>query len=142
MAYRYAGRTEQHKASFARRRDANVLRAAQRWRGAMYLLGYAIECRLKARLMERHGVYRLDALEERLSSRLGAEVELKTHSLAYLFELADAHRRLRGHVRRDYNMCVRRRVDWRYSPDAGNKEDCNAFLQCAERLMKFIDANV
>lgn len=108
----------------------------------MYLLGYALECRLKARLMEQHGVYHLNALEERLSTRLGTPVDVRTHSIAYLLELTGANDRLRGEIRRDYNTCVRWRVDWRYNPDAGNKADCDAFFECADRFMEFVGSSV
>lgn len=36
--YRYEGITELRKAAIARRDDAKALRAAERWRGAMYIL--------------------------------------------------------------------------------------------------------
>ena len=35
------------KAALQRKNDAHALLEKQRWRGAMYLGGYAIECKLK-----------------------------------------------------------------------------------------------
>jgi HEPN domain-containing protein len=138
----HTGRADQHKASVARRVDAERLRAAQRWRGAMYLMGYALECSLKARLMERHDVRHLDDLAERLSRRFGKPVDPKKHSLAYLFELTEANARLSGAARRAYNACVRWRVDWRYDPHGGTREDCDAFFECAARFLRFVESSV
>jgi len=50
----YSGITEQTKASVHRLDDARALLREQRWRGSMYLAGYAIECQLKAKLMQNH----------------------------------------------------------------------------------------
>jgi len=57
--YRHSGRSDQAKASQKRLADAHRLQHEARWRGAMYLGGYSVECKLKARLMER---YDLDTL--------------------------------------------------------------------------------
>lgn len=58
--YLYSGRTEQTKAAIKRLIDARKLQEQRRWRGAMYLAGYSVECKRKARLME---MYDLDTLE-------------------------------------------------------------------------------
>jgi len=50
--YLYSGRTAQAKAAIKRLKDAKKLTDTKRWRGAMYLAGYSVECKLKARLME------------------------------------------------------------------------------------------
>jgi hypothetical protein len=47
----FYGISEQAKAGKHRLDDAHVLFNGARWRGAMYLAGYAIECRLKTKLM-------------------------------------------------------------------------------------------
>ena len=87
-------------------------------------------------------MYHLAALEKKLTERLGVPVDLRTHSIAYLFELTEANNRLSDGIRRDYNVCVRWRVDWRYDPDAGNMRDCDEFFECGDRFMKFIDSSV
>jgi hypothetical protein len=56
LRLQHAGRSEQAKAGAHRLVDAKRLRAQERHRGAMYLAGYSIECKLKVRLMERFGV--------------------------------------------------------------------------------------
>jgi hypothetical protein len=65
----YFGVTEQSKAAKHRWDDAQALLAAGRWRGAMYLAGYAVECLLKATLMRRFGCRQLAELEEELRRR-------------------------------------------------------------------------
>ena len=64
--YQHTGRTEQTKAALKRLIDARKLQNQNRWRGAMYMAGYGIECKLKARLMEIYGLDRLEQLEEQV----------------------------------------------------------------------------
>ena len=65
----YGGVSEQRKAGKHRLDDARALFEKQRWRGAMYLAGYSIECLLKTKLMERHGCRNLNELEDELGLR-------------------------------------------------------------------------
>ena len=46
------GISEQASASHQRLEDAKALLNASRWRGAMYMGGYAVECLLKTKLMQ------------------------------------------------------------------------------------------
>src|SRR5690349_24208834 len=94
----FHGITEQGKAAFKRLRDAEALLSeidSDRWRrqkgrharGAMYLAGYAIECKLKAIAMEIHRCRTL----AQLASKLGAdERDIYTHGLESL-EIGRAH---------------------------------------------------
>lgn len=88
--YNYSGRTEQTKAAIKRLIDARRLQAQSRWRGAMYLAGYSIECKLKARLMEMYNLDRLEQLETEIERRLGRPVDVFTHSIEVLFGLTGA----------------------------------------------------
>lgn len=45
------GISEQAAVSIHRLEDARVLLNAGRWRGAMYVTGYAVECLMKTKLM-------------------------------------------------------------------------------------------
>lgn len=47
----FSGRTAQAKAGLKRLKDAKKLRNCESWHGSMYLAGYYVECKLKARLM-------------------------------------------------------------------------------------------
>lgn len=62
----HSGISEQRKASVHRMTDAEKLFEAERWRGAMYLAGYSLECRLKCRLMEKLQCPTLQQLESEL----------------------------------------------------------------------------
>ena len=84
MGYLHAGLTEMRKAAIHRREDAKTLRDGRRWRGAMYMMGYSVECSIKARLMERFTSPNLEELEAELSRRLRTRVDLRTHSLSVL----------------------------------------------------------
>ncbi|HQU42571.1 MAG TPA: hypothetical protein PK867_07145 [Pirellulales bacterium] len=48
--YLFSGVSEQAKAAKHRMDDARALFNATRWRGAMYLAGYSLECLLKVKL--------------------------------------------------------------------------------------------
>lgn len=114
----------------------------------MYLMGYAVECTLKARLMEVHRARTLTSLERALSKRHRKTVRLtgaEGHSIARLVELADGlPERIKSQsgTQGDYADCVTWRVEWRYDPDAGTEKDCSRFFAAAERFLRFVDANL
>jgi hypothetical protein len=147
-AYRYGGWTDQHKAHLHRKRDAEILRGEQHWRGAMYLLGYAVECKLKAKLMEKYDARTLDELERQLAKRFGREnVNLKTHSIECLFSFSDARDRLidaRGGTtnQRALAVCSSWKTEWRYSPDNASEDKCTAFFDAVETFLLFVSHNV
>jgi hypothetical protein len=66
---RFAGVSDQSKASHHRRADAQALFEKDRWRGAMYIAGYAIECLIKTKLMEMFKQSNLEGLEAELKRR-------------------------------------------------------------------------
>jgi len=72
----YYGVSEQRKAGKHRLEDAQALLNKSRWRGAMYMAGYAIECLLKTKLMRMFDCRHLRELEEELQTRglLSAQV--------------------------------------------------------------------
>src|SRR5436190_1783440 len=91
------GVTEQGKAGKHRMDDARALLNAVRWRGAMYMGGYALECLLKAKLMRMFDCRHLRELEEELQRRgmLAARATVFTHQLEALLRLTAAIDRLR-----------------------------------------------
>lgn len=145
--YQHAGRTDQAKAAVKRFLDARRLQAQCRWRGAMYLGGYGVECRLKARLMEKYGLDTLGQLEDEIMNRLGREINVFTHSIEALFALTGAHDRLLQDPRnptalRAFQRCNRWRPAWRYNPDDGTEDECNDFLEAVEEFSRYISNNV
>ena len=144
-SYMFSGRTEQAKAAFRRKADATILRQQRHWRGAMYLLGYAVECKLKARLMEIHRARTLGELEERLSKRIGTRVQLtgkEGHSIVRLVELTGARTRMDRETFIAYTMCAHWRVDWRYDPQEGKETECQEFFESATRFLGFVASSI
>ena len=60
---------EQASASRQRLEDARVLLRASRWRGSMYIAGYAVECLLKTKLMPIYDCKNLRELDDVLQKR-------------------------------------------------------------------------
>ena len=110
----------------------------------MYLAGYSIECKLKARLMEKYDVMHLEDLEAELVRRFGRSVDLRTHSFEYLLEFAQARQRLNANERalQAFRQCNKWSVNWRYDPSDGTREKCDAFFEEIEVFKRFIENNV
>jgi hypothetical protein len=148
VQYPHGGKTDQYKASIRRQADARILREQEHWRGAMYLLGYAVECRLKARLMEIYEVNTLTDLERVLAKKFKKNtVDLKTHSLEYLFSFTNGRERLIGPNGNDkslraFQSCNRWTPSWRYNPKEGNKDECIHFFEAVDIFLKFISTNI
>jgi acid stress-induced BolA-like protein IbaG/YrbA len=66
----------------------------------MYLAGYSIECKLKARLMEMYNLSRLEQLEDEIEHRLQHPVNVFTHSIEVLFTFTGARDRLLANPKR------------------------------------------
>lgn len=145
--YQYTGRTEQTKAALKRLIDARSLQSQKRWRGAMYLAGYSIECKLKARLMEMYDIDKLELLEEEIERKVGHRVNVFTHSIELLFGLTGVRDRLLNDPKkpstlRSYQQCNTWRPAWRYKPDDGAEGDCKTFMEAIQEFSEFIDKNV
>lgn len=83
--------TEQVKAAGKRRRDGCKLIDEGHLRGGMYLLGYAVECRLKAYVMRQLGADILRDAEEAYEKQFREPISLTSgHDLTYLCEVADS----------------------------------------------------
>jgi hypothetical protein len=93
----FYGASEQAKAGKHRLDDARALLNSVRWRGAMYLAGYSVECLLKTKLMRRFDCRHLRELEEELQRRgvISAHATIFTRQLELLLRLAQGLDRLR-----------------------------------------------
>lgn len=142
----FYGVSEQSKAGKHRMDDARALLNATRWRGAMYMAGYSVECLLKTKLMHRFNCRHLSELEEELQARgiLSARTTVFTHQLELLLRLTDAVDRLRQNEEhwRLFNMVNRWVPAWRYTADLSNAEDATDFLGAVEKLLHWIEHNV
>lgn len=138
----FSGRTSQAKAGLKRLKDAKRLRDRGGWRGSMYLAGYYIECKLKARLMEMFDIWTLEDLERKLSQRTGKPIKAFTHNIEILMTHAEALGRMDNNARRSFAKCNRWRPEWRYDPGEGTRDECEAFIEAVEVLGRFIDRNI
>jgi hypothetical protein len=145
--YRYSGRTELGKALIRRRADAQCLRVHKHWYGAMYLMGYAVECKLKVRLIEKFEVDNLKQLEDKLQIKWKKTVDTGTHSIEYLFSFTDARARLVGPqgdqtYLKAFHLCRSWRTEWRYRPENGKENECAQFFEAVERFLRFMDQHI
>jgi len=144
--HRYGGVSDQAKAVRQRLADAEVLLAGERWRGAMYLAGYVVECALKHRLMGMHGCQRLSQLERTLQQRglIGPGQSVFTHVLDTLMRATGRMGQLRAdHEARSRFSVVNQWVPaWRYSPDVGTREKAARFVEAVRFMVHWIDVNI
>jgi len=142
----FYGVSEQGKAGKHRMDDARALFNAVRWRGAMYLAGYSIECLLKTKLMKMFNCRNLLELEEDLQQRgiLAGKATLVTHHLEVLLRLTGAMDRLRRSEEhwRSFNMVNRWVPAWRYNADLSDADDAKDFLDAVEKISHWIDHNI
>ena len=85
----YQGVSEQAKAGRHRLDDARILPGGVRWRGSMYLAGYAIECLLKTKLMKMFDCRTLGELEDELRGQnlIHENTSIFSHQLEFLMRL-------------------------------------------------------
>lgn len=142
----FYGVSEQSKAGKHRLDDARALLNAVRWRGAMYLAGYAIECQLKAKLMRMFNCRHLRELEEELQQRgkLAGAATVFTHQLEMLLRLTNALDRMRQSKENwaQFNLVNRWVPAWRYTADLSSRQDAEEFLAAVEAVSHWIDSNV
>ena len=126
--------------------DARALLNAVRWRGAMYMAGYSIECLLKTKLMRIFNCRNLRELEEELQGKkiLAAQATVFTHQLELLLRLTNAIDRLRQNEEhwRLFNMVNRWVPAWRYTADQSNADDAKDFLEAVEKVSRWIEHNI
>ena len=142
----FFGVSEQAKAGKHRLDDAHALLNAGRWRGAMYVAGYVVECNLKTKLMRRFDCRHLRELEDELQRRgaLAAQGTIFTHQLEVLLRMAEGLDRLRQNrpLWRSFNIVNRWVPAWRYSADLSKRENAEDFLESIEKVSHWIENNV
>ena len=140
------GVSELGKAGKHRLDDAWSLINAVRWRGAMYLAGYSVECLLKTKLMRMFDCRHLRELEEELIRRkaLPAQATVFTHQLELLLGLTKAKDRLRQNEEnwRSFNIVNRWIPAWRYTADLSNKDDAIDFVEAVKKVSQWIEHNI
>jgi HEPN domain-containing protein len=143
---RFTGVSEHEKAARHRLEDARALFEKKRWRGSMYMGGYAVECLLKAKLMRTFECRKLDEFEDRLRERgiLPEHGSVYTHHLELLTRLTGGIDRLRRDATnwRMFTLANQWVPAWRYSANRSKKEDAENFLEAVERTTHWIEHNL
>lgn len=140
------GISEQASASHQRLEDAKALLNASRWRGAMYMGGYAVECLLKTKLMQIYDCKNLRELDDVLRQRsiLPAHRTVFTHQLEDLLKLTPSYNRLRQnrnvwHMFHEINRWTPR---WRYTSKQATHQEAIEFITDLENVMYWINTNL
>ena len=128
-------------ASRRRREDGEALHQAQRWAGAIYLTGYAIECSLKALICSNEGK---NSFKETRIFKRGAQGNT-LHSLAHLLRETPAIQRAitldrSGKYREAWNIITSRwqKDELRYWDRLGDEDDSKRFMNAVKLLHTFI----
>jgi len=142
----YTGVSEQAKASTHRLDDARALFNAGRWRGTMYMAGYAVECLLKTKLMQMYSCRTLHELEDELQRRgaLAEHATVFTHHLELLLRLTQRFEQLRQHrmLWPQFALVNRWIPAWRYTADMANRQDAADFLEAVAQTMQWLEHNL
>lgn len=106
----------------------------------MYLGGYAVECKLKAIGMERHGCWTLEALAKKLKVR---EDEVYTHGLEVLLKKFGLYDKLRqSRVSHDFTSRVNAwKPNWRYNPENPQIGEAEEFLKAVDTVYAWLESN-
>ena len=123
------------KVAFHRRDDGEKLIRQGQYRGGMYIMGYAVECALKAYTGRHLGrdVRTLKEAEARYEARYGVRLDLtsvRAHNLRRLFAVAETLK-LRIGTDKDLaqakNRCLAWDYRWRYDPTPATRAEAYAF---------------
>ncbi|MDE0396366.1 MAG: hypothetical protein OXL96_01025 [Candidatus Poribacteria bacterium] len=137
---------DQAVASRQRLEDAKVLLRASRWRGSMYIAGYAVECLLKTKLMQIYDCKNLRELDDVLLRRSVLPVGSTTfiHQLETLFKLTPSYHRLQQNqdIWSLFNVVNRWVPKWRYVSKQTTRDEASFFMDAVEKVMQWIDNNI
>ena len=133
-------------------RDAERSDAKQRHlRGAMYLAGYAVECMLKAYLIQQTNAPTLSSAMERLNRRrkgLGLQPVKNIartaagHQIAYLVQLTDLETAYPGYNRGLWARVGAWKSSWRYESDPVSLETAREFLEDVEAAVNWLQPKI
>lgn len=122
------------------RNDGNGTPEVRHGRGAAYLSGYSIECKLKATAMAFYACRTLDELIHRIGVDDRA---VYTHGLEALWGLMPAlWRRFQASEAYEHFRRVNAwRPSWRYNPKLMSGEEAVKFLEAVERVYEWLENN-
>lgn len=132
-------REELREIARARVNDAKVLLAGQRWDGAVYLCGYAVEIGLKSRIVATcglHGFPETDAEFKALKP-----LWLKVHKLDNLLTLSGREPRVKSRYLTEWSGVAQWEPEARYKRiGSAKKQDAERMIHCTERLLRVLYA--
>lgn len=135
-----------HREAFARaaERHAAASRALlEDWpEVAMYLAGFAVECKLKELVCLGQSTVALDDAARSLSRRSGEDLDLtgsRGHDLALLWHLAGLQADLAdAELQREYAVVNRWQVAWRYGVAEPERRSAATFLNAVDRVLQHL----
>ncbi|MCX6380397.1 MAG: hypothetical protein NT023_13130 [Armatimonadetes bacterium] len=119
-------------------------------RGAMYLAGYAVECLLKAYLIDQEGGLSLIETQSKINIRRqssGQELIRQIaatsagHDIAYLAGLTDISVRP-GYDYKVWSRLARWKSTWRYDYTTPKREEAEKFLQDVHTAVDWLQPNI
>ena len=140
------GVSELAGASRQRLADAQALLNASRWRGAMYMAGYSVECLLKTKLLYIYDCKNLRALDDVLRQRsiLPAHATVFTHQLEDLLRLTPGYNRLirNREMLPLFNKVNQWTPNWRYTSKSTHRREATEFMTSIESFMQWVNNNL
>ena len=130
----------------AQRSDAST----RHLRGAMYLAGYAVECYLKAYLIEQEGCLYLSDAQKRINEcrqRAGREPirdiahSASGHSIGYLLGLTNLEMQ-HGFEVKLWGRLAEWKASWRYDPSLATRTEAEAFLKDVQTATRWIQPKI
>lgn len=128
-------RAELASTARARLADAELLRAAGAYDGAVYLCGYAVELQLKAAICQTLGWVEFPS-----SSREFEKLRsFKTHDLALLLHLTDREGEVQSRYRKEWEEVETWKPELRYNPPGSVDESkARRMLAAATTIVGFL----
>ena len=112
----------------------------------MYLAGYAVECLLKAKLMQKFGSRNLSELEQEMQRRgiLPVAATVYSHQLEGLLRLAGGWERGRqdASTRRAFAHANQWLPAWRYTADLSHAGEAERFLSSVDVVRHWVENNI
>jgi len=126
-------RDELLKIARARLRDAEVLFRSRRYDGAVYLCGYAIEIKLKARICR--------TLHWNVYPSIKSEFQrcFKIHDLDVLLRLSGVESKIKSDVLAEWSAVAGWDPNVRYKPvGSASKQDAELMIESARTLLRVL----
>jgi hypothetical protein len=133
--FQAAGQTRLHDALALRRAAqgfGGVRSEPDRWVGAAYLAGIALECQTKWVLCERRRRTHVDEIDEALIRAAGHDLERCLRECGLLRAVREQHPA-------EWEAATGWRIDWRYNPPGTpTARECERFVEVAQFLFQWL----